>query len=175
MRHLATLSLLLVGCAAQPPSVEGQTEASIPAVAPAVPRASRQVIRTTWDFEAGPEQCVAVAAAGRTSLRVTVRRNAAIQMTVSLPGPLPPGRSAPMALRFNGPAGSWQVSARPVGSRQLTAALGSDETALSRVLVLLSGGVLEIGEQERAIPSLALAPSETRGRTWFDCARETTT
>jgi hypothetical protein len=171
MRHVAALALLLAGCAAQPRTDEGRREASVPVVAPAVQRAPRQVIRTNWSFDARSDECVAVAASGRTSLQVTVRRNAPIRMTVSLPASLPPNTHAPVALRFNGPAGHWQVNAQQTANRQLAVALGSNDTALSRVLVLLSGGVLEVGEQEQGFPSLGLAPSETPGQLWFDCAR----
>jgi hypothetical protein len=175
MRQLAALSLLLAGCAAQPPPVQEKVEAPAPVAAPVVQRGPRQVISTTWKFDATTDECVAVAVSGRTSLQVTVPRNAPIRMTVSLARSLPSGRPIPMALRFNGPAGRWQVNARPVGTRQLAAALGSDDTALSRVLVLLSGGVLEVGEPDAAIPSLGLTPSEARGRVWFDCARRNMT
>jgi hypothetical protein len=174
MRRLAALVLFLTGCAAEPPPVEEKVEAPPPVVAPVVPRAPR-VLATTWSFDTTNDECSAVAASGRTSLQVAVRRNAPIRMTVSLPGPLPPEKRVPLALRFNGPAGRWQVNARPMGSRQFAAALGSDDIALSRVLVLLSGGVLEVGDQTHAIPSLGLPPSEVQGRVWFDCARGTMT
>jgi hypothetical protein len=175
MRHVVALSLLLVGCAVQPP-VEEKVEAPPPVVTPPAPRAPRPVvIQTTWNFDAGTDGCVAVASSGRTSLHVAVRRNASIQMTVSLARSLPPGKPTSIALRFNGPAGRWQVNARRVDSRQLSAELGTDDTALSRVLVLLSGGVLEVGDPNQAIPGLGLAPSEARGRVWFDCARENMT
>jgi hypothetical protein len=175
MRHLAALSLLLAGCAAQPTLDEGRREASIPVVAPpAVPRAPRRVIQTSWAFEAGDDECAAVAAGGRSSLQVTVRRNNPVRMTITLLAPLQPSKPASVALRFNGPAGRWQVNARQVAGRQLAAVLGSGDMALSRVLVLLSGGVLEVGEQDQAIPSLGLASSEARGQIWFDCARRNT-
>jgi hypothetical protein len=170
MRHLAVLALLLVGCTTQPPVEEAKPEPEPPAVAPPVQRAPRQMIRTTWNFDAEGDECVAVAASGRTSLQVTVRRDAPIRVVVSLAAPLPGGRR-PVAMRFNGPAGQWQVNAQQAASRQLVAVLGVSEVALSRVLVLLSGGVLELGEQSQALPSLVLAPSDAQGQTWFDCAR----
>lgn len=172
MRYIAALALLLAGCAAQPPADEGKREPEPPAVSPPVQRAQRQVIRTTWSFDATADECVAAATSGRMSLQVTVRRNAPIRLTVSLGTPLPPGPRMPVAMRFNGPAGHWQISAQQVASRQLIAVLGTSDAALSRVLVLLSGGVLELGEQEQAIPSLGLAPSEAQGQVWFDCARK---
>jgi hypothetical protein len=175
MRHLALLALLLAGCTAQPPTEEGTREVPAPvAAAPTVKRVlPRQVIRTTWSFTAGSDECVAVAASGPTTLQVTVRRDAPLRIVVSLPVQLEPGRRAPLALKFNGPAGQWQVSAQRVTSRQIAAVLESNDTTLSRVLVLLSGGVLEVGDPEQAVPSIGLAPSEAQGQRWFDCARNT--
>jgi hypothetical protein len=174
MRRLAACALLLAGCAAQPPPVEEKLEEPAPVVVPVAPRPPRQVISTTWSFDNRTDECLAVAASGRTSLQVTVRRNAPIQLAIALPRSLPPSKPA-VELRFSGPAGSWKINARRMGSRHLTAVLGSDDTALSRVLVLLSGGRLEVGEQDQAIPSFGLAPSEARGRLWFDCARKSMT
>ena len=174
MRRLAACALLLAGCAAQPPPVEKKLDEPAPVVVPVAPRPPRQVISTTWSFDNRTDECLAVAASGRTSLQVIVRRNAPIQLAISLPRSLPPGKPA-VVMRFSGPAGNWQINARRTGSRQLTADLGSDDTALSRVLVLLSGGLVEVGEQDQAIPSFGLAPSEASGRVWFDCARKSMT
>jgi hypothetical protein len=171
MRHLTVLALLLVGCATQPPAEEAKPEPVAPVVSPPAQRAPRQIMRTIWSFAAEGDECVAVAGSGRTLLQVTVRRNAPIRVVVSLAAPLPSGRRAPVAMRFNGPAGQWQVNAQQASNRQLVAVLGVSEAALSRVLVLLSGGVLELGEQDQALPSLGLAPSEAQGQAWFDCAR----
>jgi hypothetical protein len=169
---LATLALCLAGCSKPEPEAE-RHEAAVPAVAPAIQPPPRQVVRTSWTFSADKDECVAVAAAGGTALRVTVRRSAPIRLALSLAPPLEVrafGRAA-IPLRFTGPTGRWQVVAQQSGIRQLAVALGSDETALSRVLVLLSGGMLEVGEPGQANITLAVAPSDTRGQLWFDCAR----
>ena len=77
-----------------------------------------------------------------------------------------------MPLRFTGPAGAWQVAAHRTAAHQATVALGADDTALSRILVLLSGGVLEVGTPSQPIATLAISPSDAQGQTWFDCAHE---
>jgi hypothetical protein len=142
-------------------------------VAPPVQMPSHQVVRTTWNFVSGSDQCVAVAAAGATSLRIAVSRAAPIRLTLSLAMQLwwSPASHAAVPLRFNGPAGRWQVTAQPSGNRQIIVTLGSDESALSRVLVLLSGGVLDVIEAERIVVSLVVGPSDAQGQLWFDCAR----
>jgi hypothetical protein len=83
----------------------------------------------------------------------------------------PAGRAA-VPLRFAGPTGRWQVPAQQTSSHQLAVTLGADDTGLSRVLVLLNGGVLEIGRPEQNISSLAILPSDAQGQRWFDCARD---
>lgn len=128
-----------------------------------------QVLRTTWSFESGTDKCVAIASSGSTSLRVTVGRAAPIQLAVFLAASM--AQKLPVPLRFSGPAGNWVVSARPVASRQLFASLGADNVALTRVLVLLSGGTFDVGTSDQPIVSLAIAPSEASGQHWFDCAR----
>ena len=133
-------------------------------------RAPSQPLRTTWTFRAGEEECVATAAGAGASAVVSAQRDSPIRLLVSLPAtPVPPA-PANTAVRFAGPAGSWQATARAAG-RQFTVALGSDETALSRILVLLSGGVLDLGDQGKPVASLTVSPSDTEGQKWFDCAR----
>ncbi|HME27311.1 MAG TPA: hypothetical protein VKI44_39320 [Acetobacteraceae bacterium] len=162
--------LLLVGCTQPaPPAEEGRREASVPAVPPLIRRVPSQVVRTSWTFNSSDEECTAVAAAVGTSLVVAVHRDMPIRLVVSLASPVHGPASVP--LRFTGPAGAWQIAARQTAARQIAVALGSDETALSRVLVLLSGGVLEVGAPAQPMASLAISPSAAQGQTWFDCAR----
>jgi hypothetical protein len=171
MRVLAALMLLLVSCAQLlSPGEEGRREASVPAVPPLVRHVPNEVIRTTWTFRSNDEECTAIASASDSSVQVSVRRDAPIRLVVALsPAPVP--RPVTVPLRFTGSAGSWQVTARRAAARQFTVALGSDDTALSRVLILLSGGTLELGRPPQPIVSLAISPSDTQGQTWFDCAR----
>jgi hypothetical protein len=103
-------------------------------------------------------------------MRVTVRRASQIRLDVSL---APEYTHDPVvSLRFAGPAGNWQVTAREAGGNSLAATLGADSSALSRVVVLLSGGSLNVGVPPHAVVTLALRPSDVGGQNWFDCARE---
>jgi hypothetical protein len=162
--------LVMVGCTPPPPpGDEGRREASAPAVPPLVRPAPRQAIRTSWTFNTGEDECAAVAAAAGTSLAVTVRRDMPIRLVVSMAAPAYGPSSVP--LRFTGPAGAWQVAAHRTTARQISVVLGSDETALSHVLVLLSGGVLEAGPPAQPMVSLVISSSDAQGQAWFDCAR----
>ena len=142
---------------------------------PAVPPLVRHVptppqIHTTWTFRSSDEECVAVAAAAGTSVLISIRRDAPIRLVVSLKSQSVHG-SVTVPLRFTGPAGLWQVSARRAAARRYTVTLGSDDKALSRILVLLSGGMLELGEPAQPIVSLVISSSDAQGQSWFDCAR----
>ncbi len=142
---------------------------------PAVPPLVRHVptppqIHTTWTFRSSDEECVAVAAAAGTSVLISIRRDAPIRLVVSLESQ-PVHGSVTVPLRFTGPAGLWQVSARRTAARRFAVTLGSDDKALSRILVLLSGGMLELGQPAQPIVSLVISPSDAQGQSWFDCAR----
>ena len=160
---------MLSGCT-PPPSDERPREVRMqpaPAPSPARPAPVRPQ-RAAWTFESGSEQCIASADAGAASVRVTVRRHAAVELLVSLAQVVP---ASAVPLHFSGPAGDWQVQARRSTSRALGVTLGTDNTALSRVLVLLGGGTFDVGPRERPIASFVIAPSDARGQAWFDCAR----
>jgi hypothetical protein len=166
------LALLVAGCS-KPQSDTSNVAPPVPSVVPPAPPPPRQVIRTNWTFASGNDECVAVAAGGGTSLRVTVRRDAPIDLTVTLSPPVEHRLAAHAAtpLRFAGSAGHWQVSAQQTASHQLAVTLGSGDMALSRVLVLLSGGVLDVQNPDQVILSLTIVPSDAAGQLWFDCAR----
>ena len=116
----------------------------MPVVAPPPKPVPRQVIHANWTFDVRNDECVAVAAGGGTSLRVSIRHNAPIAVSLALAVDRPHGRAA-IPLRFTGQAGNWQVTGQQTASRQIICHTGTDETALSRVLVLLSGGVVDVG------------------------------
>jgi hypothetical protein len=163
---------LLLACCSKPPVEENRHEGTIPVVAPLVQRAPRQVIHTSWSFESGTDSCVAIATAGDTSLTLTIHRNEPIRLVLELAPQidrLPAGHAA-VPLRFAGPTGSWQVAGQQAARHHLAAALGTTDTALSRVLVLLGGGTLDVGTQDQ-VSAIGIAPSEALGQTWFDCAR----
>jgi hypothetical protein len=163
--------LLLQGCAPKPPE-EAAPELPVPPVPPTQPprKPSSQPIRTAWSFHEGPDDCIAEATASGASLEVAVRHDAPIRLTLTLPSISMRGQAG-VPLRFSGPAGSWRVAGRAAGAHQLAAPLGSDETALSHVLVLLAGGTLELGETGAVRAVLEISPSNKDGQTWFDCAR----
>jgi hypothetical protein len=159
------LALLPVCCAApQPPPKppEPAPEAQAPP-----PRQARPILRAAWSFQSTPDACVAVAKAGAASLQISVRREGPIRLTISLPGDTP---ASPVA-RFSGPAGRWLITGIHGGPHAAVFTLDRNETSLSRILVLLSGGTLTLEPAGGDLPILSLPESGADGQQWFGCVR----
>jgi hypothetical protein len=163
--------LFLQGCVPRPVE-QAAPELPTPPVPPPPPprRPASPTIHTTWTFRAGGDDCVAEAAAPGALLQIAVQRDAPIRVNLTLQS-VPLRSQASVPLRFNGAAGSWRVVGRATGPHALAASLGSDEAALSHILVLLSGGLLEVGEAGTSLALLDISPSDRGGQIWFDCAR----
>ena len=170
-RGAAVALLLALAACAHPPPTPVVTSAPEPAPPPRAPpkQPTHQVLRAHWLFDARPDGCTARAAAGRVTLQVLVRPATPVRLVLTLASPSAPKRGA--KLHFTGPTGYWQIAAKPAGKRQMEGDLGGDDTALGRVLVLLNGGVLQVGDPQQAMPSLAIPAGGAPGQAWFDCAR----
>ncbi len=170
---VVTLSGLLFmnGCAPEPVE-EAAPELPLPPVPPPPPprKPATPTIHTTWTFRTGGDDCAAEASAPGVSLQIAVQRNVPMRLSLMLQ-PVSLASRAAIPLRFNGAAGSWRVVGRATGSHVLAASLGSDAAALSHILVLLSGGLLEVGEAGTSLATLDISPSDRNGQAWFDCAR----
>ena len=127
-------------------------------------------MHTTWTFRTSGDDCTAEASAAGVSLQVAVQRDAPIRLSLALQSVSVRSQAA-VPLRFNGTAGAWRVVARASGPHAMSASLGSDEAALSHILVLLSGGLLDVGEAGTTLATLDVSPSDRNGQVWFDCAR----
>lgn len=159
--------LTLAGCQHAPPPAPKSAPAPVIQAPPPAP--PRQVVGTQWAFRNGENACTATASGPHAGLTAVVRRTGSIRLSISLPGTAArPGRTT--AVLFTGPAGSWQLRGTRA-RRGVEISLPLDDAALSRVLVLLSGGVVASGETGQEIPSLRLPPAGAAGRHWFECAR----
>jgi hypothetical protein len=169
-RRRRTFVLLLAlwpACCAPPQPPPKPAEPALEAPPPPPVQAARPVLRAAWSFQTGPDACVALAKAGPASLQITVRPERLIRLTVALPGNVPDKPAA----RFNGPAGHWLIRGTRAGRREALFALGRDETSLGRILVLLSGGMLNLEHPGEDLPILSLPESGAQGQDWFACAR----
>jgi hypothetical protein len=163
--------LWLTGCAPQA-AEQPAPELPVPPVPPPAPvrRPANPTIHTSWTFSTSGEECAAEASAAGTTLQIVVQRNVPMRLNL-VSQSLSLRSQASVPLRFNGAAGSWRIAGRATGPHTLAAPLGSDEVALSHVVVLLSGGLLEVGEAGATLATIDISPSEKNGQTWFDCAR----
>lgn len=125
------------------------------------------MLRAAWSFRTGPDACVALAKAGSSNVQIAVRPEGLIRLSVSLPGNAPTRSVA----HFSGPAGHWLMLATHTGPHEVLFLLARDETSLSRVLILLSGGMLDLGTPGDDLPILSLPESGAEGQEWFACAR----
>jgi hypothetical protein len=170
-RTIVLLLALLPACCAAPQPTPPPAEPA-PEQQPAPPaQAARPILRAAWSFRTGSDAYAATARAGPTSLQVVVRREGLIRLTMSLSRDAPP---APVA-HFSGPAGRWLVPGRQAGRRVVLFTLGRNETSLSRILMLLSGGALNREPPGEDLPILSLPEPGAEGQQWFACVRSIVT
>ncbi len=157
----------LVGCSSPPKPVVAPTRLPVPEQSPALARPAAPAAETSnWSFEAG-ESCSADARSASLSLSVVVS-SSQVQMAVT-GGPRVafPRRAASIA--FTGRSGTWTMQGRAAGRRMVQASMPLTEDAVSRVLVLLDGGVVRVGS---TAPSLRIPNAGVAGRDWFRCVRQ---
>ncbi|HUN41963.1 MAG TPA: hypothetical protein VMU81_16885 [Acetobacteraceae bacterium] len=143
----------------------------MPLPLPPPPPLTRPVLRTVWGFDTTPKACTMSARASQASLLMIVRPEGPLRLVVSLPAPAPPH----MAAHFAGPAGQWTIAGDGLASGQAVFYLPRNETTLGRILMLLSGGTLELRADTPGLPILSLPESGDAGREWFACARHSVT
>jgi hypothetical protein len=160
------LALAPACCAPHHPAPKPAEPAPLPPPPPAPPE--RPVLHATWSFQTGPNACLALARAGAANLRITVHPEGPIRLTMSVPDDAP---TKPVA-HFSGPAGHWLLGGSHAVPREASFFLARDEVSLSRILMLLSGGVLNLEPSEDDVPILSLPASGAEGQEWFACARD---
>lgn len=163
------LALALAGCTPSTPPAPPPAAAE-PLPLPPPPPVIRAVLRAVWTFDTSPESCTMAAKAGAAGLLLTIRPDGPIRLIVSLPA-APPSRPA---AHFAGPAGHWAIDGVAAARHQAVFPLPRNDTTLGRILMILSGGTLDLGPAP-GLPILALPESGAAGRQWFDCARHNVT
>ena len=74
-------------------------------------------------------------------------------------------------VHFSGPAGRWLMLGAHAGPREALFTLDRNEISLSRILILLSGGILDLEPSVEDLPILSLPESGAEGQDWFACVR----
>ncbi len=160
------LLLALAACQPAPPQPPAKLPPAEPQVAAPLPP-----LRLAWSFTQAPEACHVTASAGAVRLEITVSGHDPIELKVSgLPAlATPAGRR--VAWVFSGAAGHWRLLSAARASHDLVAYIAPGERSAGRVLALLSGGMLTVGDAPPAQRRLRLPASGAAGQTWFDCVR----
>lgn len=153
--------ILLASCAQITPK-------PLPKPPPPPPIAEQPRLHPDWSFQTGPNACLAIATAGRTRLVVAVRRKQPIRLSVTTPY----DSSGRPAAHFHGPAGAWSATGWRAGGHEIVFTLGHDVDSLSRVLMLLSGGIMDLDAPEKNLPIFILSAAGEQGQHWFACARK---
>jgi hypothetical protein len=159
------LLVLLAGCQVAPPPSRRSSLVTLREAHRSAFQADREGQRSAaaavrWSFSTTAGECVARTSGSSRSPALTVRVDHIVHLAMT------PGGGA-SRLAFSGPGGSWTLRAAGRG-RSTTATLPLDEGAVTRLLALLEGGQLRLGEGTRPA-TLLLPDAGVSGRDWIGC------
>jgi hypothetical protein len=160
------LLLALAACQPTPPPPAAKVPPAEPHIAVPPPP-----LRLGWSFNQAPDACHATARAGAVRLDVAVSGHDPIELKLSGLPALADHAGHRVAWMFSGSAGHWRLLSAVRASHDLVAYIAPGERSAGRVLALLSGGMLTIGEAPPGQRRLRLPASDAAGQTWFDCVR----
>jgi hypothetical protein len=136
-----------------------------PAPPPPVPRSAPAV----WSFDSG-DVCKASASSNVLSLDVTASNSTlTLKVRMGRGAVMPAGRS--VAIEFAGTAGNWTVTGRKTARHRVIASQPMTEDQAGQILLLLQGGVVQVGTADEDLPPLQVPNSGVPGRDWFECVR----
>lgn len=144
-----------------PPPAPLQPPSPVP-VAPA-PVASR------WSFDRSA--CSAKASGPGLSLDVTASSDQ-LSLVIHSVRRVSQRANTDVPVAFTGRSGNWTLAGRVANVRQIAAVSPMSEDAVSRVLVLLSGGTIRISNGRAGLPILRVPDAGQPGRTWFECVKQ---
>lgn len=166
--------VVLAACQTPVPQPEPAWQAPVPlAPAPArvTPAPQPLSVEGVWSFEKRDNLCTARASHATLVLSANVRDGRfGLSVTPSRARPIRAG--LPGRLSFSGTIGSWRLQGRTSSSGGLEFGERLDEAAASRLMALISGGLLEAKGPGTRLPSLRLPPAGQPGGDWFDCIRQ---
>jgi hypothetical protein len=165
----AVLGIGLPACTTPPtvvPVVQ-QPPAAPPRPPPARPSPPAS-ITSSWSFN--ENACSAKASGSGLSLDVTAS-STELSIVVHALRRVPLRANAGVRIAFIGRSGNWIVTGRLGHSRQIAAVTPLNEDAVSRVLVLLSGGVIRINNGRVGLPIVRVPDAGQPGRSWFECVK----
>lgn len=164
------MTLLLVLGACQPPP-PAQVAGPAPPAADVGALAPAPTLSLTWSFKQSANACHAMAIHRLVRLDIVVSGHDPIELKLSgLPKMADhAGRRVPWA--FRGVTGYWRLLSAARASHDLVSYIAPGEVSSGKILALLNGGLLAVGDAQQTIRHLRLPPSDTAGQAWFDCVR----
>jgi hypothetical protein len=170
---LALFGVLGTGLAActTPPAMVA-VPAPFPPAAPSPPP-TRPVpappLASNWSFDRAA--CRAKASSPGLSLEVTTS-GTELKLTVQSVGRLSLRANTRVPIAFTGRSGNWTLAGHVADGRRIVSVSPMDEDAVSRALVLLSGGTIRLGGSRSGLSSLLIPDAGQPGRSWFDCVKQ---
>ena len=168
--RLAPIKLVFAGMVALSlTSCERPAAPVVAPIPPTPPAATPRPVAARWSFRAG-DVCVATAGSIPLALDIGASRDRLeLVAHVGRDAPPPGKRSVPIA--FVGPSGAWQVIGQRTAARRVIASLPMTDDQAGRILILLRGGTITIGNRDLGLPPLRVPNSGPAGREWFECVR----
>jgi hypothetical protein len=144
-----------------PPPAPPQTPPPLPA-APAP-------VTSNWSFDRSA--CTAKASGPGLSFEVTAS-STELSLVVHTARRVSLRPTADVPIAFTGRSGNWTLAGRLAAPRRIATVSPTSEDAVSRVLVLLSGGTIRIGTGRAGLPILRVPDAGQPGRSWFECVKQ---
>lgn len=169
-----SLGFGLAACT-QPVPPSAKTIAPTPPATPAEPKQATIVKHEAiWSFETSDVQCTARAADSVLSLSIIVQRNENIFIKFIDHSHKETGSHTRVTylLRFQSNKEHWSITAKGNGYYLVGTELPLNDEYMSRMLILLGGGVLTKIERGHILANLHIPPADAQGQKWFDCVRE---
>ncbi len=140
-----------------------------PTPTPPPPPVVHRPVASAWSFHAG-DVCTATAGGGGLALDVAASRDTLELVVRMLRGAAMPA-SRSVAITFAGASGAWTMTGHNAASHRVIASQPMTEDQAGRVLILLGGGIVKVGNRSDSVPELRIPNSGTPGRDWFECVR----
>jgi hypothetical protein len=126
-------------------------------------------VASSWSFDSAA--CRARASSPGLSLEMTAS-GTELKVTVQKVGRPSLRANTDVPIAFTGRSGNWILAGHVTDGRRLVSASPMDEDAVSRALVLLSGGIVRLGGSRSGLSSLRIPDAGQPGRSWFDCVKQ---
>lgn len=167
---IGVLGLCLTACNTPPP-VLGMPQPPPPALPQAPPPTpvAPAPVTSSWRFNGSA--CSARASGPGLSLDV-IASGSEVRLLISPTRRISRRVNTDVPVAFIGRSGNWTLAGHISNVRQIAAVSPMSEDAVSRVLVLLSGGTIRTDNGRAGLPILRVPDAGQPGRAWFECVKQ---